>query len=397
MNPELSLVQYRQQFPALANKAYFNYGGQGPLPTVALQAIYSAYNSLEQIGPFSLATNDWLMQTANQTRRAIAAELAVPIQTITLTENVSMGCNIALWGLDWQAGDHLLLSDCEHYGIIAAVQELQRRFKLEVSICPLSVCNTLGEFTATIVQHLRPKTRLVVLSHILWNTGQVLPLAEIATACHTYEAGDYSVLLLIDAAQSVGVLPLDLTQLGVDFYAFTGHKWCCGPAGVGGFYVRPGSLSALQPTFVGWRNVVLDNTGQPKAWKPDGRRFEIATAACPLYKGLQAAIAIHHQWDNPQNRYQRIQSLSQHLWQQLRQIPGVICLQATPPDAGLVSFQVVKKSHQALVQFLEERNIQLRKLPDPDCVRACVHYFTLEAEIEQLVEAVRCFCRQMPT
>ena len=394
MNDEPSLKHYRQQFPALANKAYFNYGGQGPLPNVALQAIHDAYHFLQQRGPFSLITNDWLAQAAHQTRQAIAAELAVATETITLTENVSMGCNIVLWGLDWQAGDRVLLSDCEHYGIIAAVQELQRRFNLEVSTCPLSTCTTPGEFAATITQHLQPRTRLVVLSHILWNTGQVLPLAEIARACHTYSAGHYPVSLLIDAAQSVGVLPLDLTQLEVDFYAFTGHKWWCGPAGVGGFYVRPERLSILHPTFVGWRNVVLDSAGQPKAWKRDGQRFEIATSAYPTYKGLQAAIALHPQWGNPQKRYQRIQALSHRLWQQLQEISGVHCLRATPPDSGLVSFQVANKSHQTFVQFLEKRNIQLRKLPDPDCVRACVHYFTLETEIEQLVEAVDRFCQQ---
>jgi len=390
---QLSLEQYRQQFPALANTTYFNYGGQGVLPQSALQALYHAYQTVEQMGPFSLATADWLGQETDQLRAAIATELAVAPETITLTENVSMGCNIALWGLDWQAGDHILLSDCEHYGIIAAVQELQQRFNIEISTFPLLASANGDDPTAILAQHLRPTTRLVVLSHILWNTGQVLPLDEMATACHRYTAGQYPVRLLIDAAQSVGVLPLNLAEMGVDFYAFTGHKWWCGPAGVGGLYVRPDALASLRPTFVGWRSVVLDGAGHPKAWKLDGNRFEIATSAYPLYSGLRAAIALHQQWQTPQERYQRICQLSQHLWQQLDALPSVTCLHAVPPDSGLVAFQLPGQSHSRLVQFLEQHGIQIRKLPNPDCVRACIHYFTLETEIEQLLEGIKQFTR----
>ena len=175
---------HRQQFPALANKAYFNYGGQGPLPEPALDAIYQAYKRVQLGGPFSAQVGAWVVQEAMLTRRAIASELTVPPETIALTEDVTVGCNIALWGIDWKAGDHLLLSDCEHHGIVASVMELQRRFNIEVSICPLAATLNEGDPVAVIADSLRPNTRLLVISHILWNTGQVLPLAEIVKVCH---------------------------------------------------------------------------------------------------------------------------------------------------------------------------------------------------------------------
>jgi len=383
----ISLDVLRQQLPALQAKAYFNYGGQGPMPQAALEAIAQSFQNVQQAGPFSNAAGIWVMQETEQTRRAIAQELNAPPETITLTEDVSMGCNIAMWGIDWRLGDHLLLSDCEHPGIIAAAQEISRRFGVEVTTCPLEATLNQGDPVAVVAGHLKPSTRLLVVSHILWNTGQVLPLAEIVAACHSY-SNTRPIRVLVDAAQSVGVLPLNLTELKADFYAFTGHKWWCGPEGVGGLYVRPEALNTLHPTFIGWRGIAKDATGTPTGWLPDGRRYEVATSAYPLFAGLRQTIALHHQFGTTDDRYQQICQLSGLLWQKLAQLPNVECLRTTPPQAGLVSFRLPGKSHAQLVRFLEARSIMLRTILSPDCVRACVHYFTLESEIDQLVAAV---------
>jgi L-cysteine/cystine lyase len=389
-NP-LQQNQYRQQFPGLANKAYFNYGGQGPMPRAAIAAIQQAHLYIQEAGPFSNEVNTWVIQVTEQIRGAIATTLNVPPQTITLTENVCEGCNIPLWGMDWQAGDHILLSDCEHPGVIAAVQEIQRRFGVELSVCPLMDTLNGGDPTGIIAQSLRSTTRLLIISHILWNTGQVLPLADIVTVCHNYRGRSGPVRVLVDAAQSVGVLPLDLIELEVDFYAFTGHKWLCGPAGLGGLYVRSEVLDAISPTFIGWRGVTKDPTGHPTGWWPDGRRFEVATSDFTLYAGLQEAIALHPQWGNSGERYQHIRSLSKYLWQRLAELPRITCLRTSPPEAGLVSFQVAKEtlSHNQLVRMLEEQRFFLRTILNPDCIRACVHYFTLESEIDQLIATIQ--------
>ena len=335
--------KHRQQFPALANKAYFNYGGQGPLPEPALEAIYAAYKRVQLGGPFSGEIGAWVAQEAMLTRRAIANELAVPPETIALTEDVTVGCNIALWGIDWHPGDHLLLSDCEHPGIVASVMELQRRFNLEVSVCPLAATLNEGDAVAVIANYLQPNTRLLVISHILWNTGQVLPLTEIVKVCHQgyelpltppYQGGGQEeflatkkkVRVLVDAAQSVGVLPLNLIESGVDFYAFTGHKWWCGPEGLGGLYVSADALADLQPVFIGWRGIVTDANAKPIGLKPGAQRYEIATSAYPLYAGLRSAIALQHEWGLIEERYAEICRLSKYLWEHLSEISHVECL-----------------------------------------------------------------------
>ena len=386
MSVRKTIEQQRQKVPGLTSKFYFNFGGQGPLPQAALTAIANAYYFLQEEGPFSQRANLWVQQQTEQLRSAIAEELGATPANITLTENVTAGCNIALWGINWQAGDRILLGDCEHPGVIAAVQEVSRRFGVEVATCPLEKTLNQGDPVAIIADSLTPNTRLLVISHLLWNTGQVLPLSEIVKICHDRPQ---PVSVLVDGAQSVGSLPLNLTELSVDYYAFTGHKWLCGPAGVGGLYISPAAFASLQPTFIGWRGINSDSQGQPSGWKSDGRRFEVATAAFPQYEGLRAAIAFHRQWGTPEERYDQILSLSQLLWQRLQQIDGVSCLKQSPPQAGLVSFQVDCIPHKQLVCELESQKFFLRTLAVPDCIRACTHYLTLPSEIERLAEAIK--------
>jgi L-cysteine/cystine lyase len=381
---------YRQQFPALANKGYFNYGGQGPMPQAALDAIVAAYQQIQTQGPFGLKTNQLVAQEAALTRQAIAQELGVAAATIALTENVTAGCNIALWGLNWQSGDRILLSDCEHPGVIASIGEICRRFGVVVDLFPLQATLETGDPVTTITSHLQPQTRLVVLSHVLWNTGQVLPLAEIAAGVRQAQR-ERPIRILVDAAQSVGWLPLNLAELGIDFYAFTGHKWWCGPEGVGGLYIQPETMASLEPTFIGWRGL---DYGQPDLpFVNDARRYEVATSAYPLYAGLRAAIAIHQTWGSAivggaspaENRAAQIVRLATYLWQSLQQTSGIKCLNMVAPRSGLVSFQVATGNHAKLVKDLEDRHFYLRTIVAPDCIRACTHYFTTTAEIDELV------------
>ncbi len=353
------------------------------MPQAALEAIVAAYGEIQSQGPFGLKTSEWVIRESNLTRQAIGSELGVAAESIVLTENVTVGCNIALWGIDWQPGDRILLSDCEHPGVIASINEICRRFQVSVDLFPLLATLNTGDPVATIASQLQPHTRLVVFSHVLWNTGQVVPVAEIAAAIRQY-ASAKPIQILIDAAQSVGLLPLKLDELGVDFYAFTGHKWWCGPEGVGGLYVHPAARASLQPTFIGWRSLDYGRPNLPLV--NDSRRYEVATSAYPLYRGLRAAIATHQAWGSAIDRYSKIVSLATYFWQSLQQISGITCLSQTAPQSGLVSFQVDTRNHAKLVQSLERNHFYLRTIVDPDCIRACTHYFTTTAEIDESID-----------
>lgn len=394
MTHSLTLVNHRQQFPALHGKTYFNYGGQGPMATAAIAALTAAHHKLQTEGPFGSAINQWLeTDLGTAVRKALGELLQMPDSTLTLTESVTAGCNIGLWGLDWQPGDRILITDCEHPGVIAAVQEVQRRFGVAVDVCPILATAQGGDPLGVIQSHCQPRTRLLVVSHILWNTGQVLPLEALVALCHGHTP--QPIWVLVDGAQSVGMMPLALAASGVDFYAFTGHKWCCGAGGLGGLYVRPEIRDRVAPTFIGWRSITSDAQGQPTGWQPSGQRYEVATADYALMPALTTALAIHDQWGTQQQRYERLCRLSVDLWQGLQAIPGVQCLTATLPQSGLVSFQLTgadSDRHRHLVQTFEAAGIFLRTLAHPSCVRACVNYLTLESEVALLLEEVRHYC-----
>ncbi|MDX2271137.1 MAG: aminotransferase class V-fold PLP-dependent enzyme [Cyanobacteriota bacterium] len=364
-------ASYRQQFPALAHKTYLNFGGQGPLSQVVVQAIQKAYEYEQKEGPFCTTVNNWVQAQAKGVRETLATTLQTTPDRICLTESTTLGMNIPLWGLNWQAGDQILLSDAEHPGVLAILESLQARFQVETVLLPLMHA---PDPVATIAAALTDRTRMVVISHVLWNTGRVLPLRPIADCCH-----QRGVLLHVDAAQSVGVLPLDMQAEGVDFYAFTGHKWLCGPAGVGALYISAQAHPHLLPTYVGWRSL---------ACAGEARQFEVATTAWSLLVGWQTALDIHNQWGSPQQRYQQQLALSRLLTQSLRQLPQVTILSPDPPQSGLVSFTVAGQDPVGMEAQLAQRNILLRSLGDPYCLRASVHYFTTEAEIAHLTQTI---------
>jgi L-cysteine/cystine lyase len=383
----IDIKKHREQFAGLQNKYYFNFGGQGVLADATLAKIVESYHYLENIGAFSIQANQWIYDNIYSLKTILAHEFNGTAKTIALTENVTYGCNIVLWGIEWEAGDEILLTDAEHPGIIGIVKEISRRFGVKIKTCPIIDTLNQGNPSEVIKNHLTLKTRLVVISHILWNTGQVLPLSEIANICHSNPA-QKTTQLLVDGAQTAGSLPLDLISSNVDYYACTGHKWLCGASGLGFLYIRDDLLTSLHPTYIGWRGLNCYQEDLP--FYPDGRRYEVATSAYPLIAGLQTAIAVHQQWGNVTQRYQRICQLSAYLWQNLQNIDGVKSLKNTPPQSGLVSFYPPEsKNPQKIVQNLQKTGFYLRTLANPLCIRACVHYFTLEEEIDSLIKAIK--------
>jgi L-cysteine/cystine lyase len=385
--------------PALANKTYFNYGGQGPLPTPSLEAITASWRSIQELGPFTTDVWPWLSEEVSGLRSTLAALCGVPPGRLALTENVSSGCVLPLWGLPWQSGDRLLIGDCEHPGVVAACRELARREGL--CLDTLAVQAIRGDSRPTgedavleaLEAALTPRTRLVVLSHVLWNTGLVMPIAAVAARLRQHPRQPW---LLVDAAQSVGSLPVEAAARSADIYAFTGHKWCCGPEGLGGVAVSERILSDSQPTLGGWRSLASETDGG-SAWQADARRFEVATSCTPLLAGLRTSLELLEAVGTTAERLSLIQERSRQLWQGLQRIPGVRSLLPAPPPAGLVSFTLDGPgwqagegggSHQQVVNRLGGQGIWLRTLADPPCLRACTHITTTAEDVDRLLAAL---------
>lgn len=346
---------------------YFNYGGQGLLHPLVLEALHHNFQEIERLAAYSNRANDWIEEEKDKTRSVLAELLQVDSDSITLTQNTTEGCNIALWSFPWQKNDHLLMSDCEHPGIVRIAEILAQRFGIMFSCFPLfKERDSSDERVLDVIRaNLRPETKMMMVSHVCWNTGQILPLREISQVCQAK-----GIWLAVDAAQSVGVLPLNLPELGVDFYAFTGHKWLNGPLGLGGLYVNPLVLDEALPTFVGWRGL-----------KQKHLKFEVASISYPLLGALRTAIELDKNWGNNQVRYDTVVTKATDLWTKLKQLPNIKLVCQKTPRSGLVSFQILERPAHQVSQILEEKyQIYLRWIPHPAALRASVSYKTTEID-----------------
>ena len=384
----------RELCPALLNKTYFNYGGQGPLPTPSLEAIQASWRRIQELGPFTTDVWPFIGAEVSSTRRRLAELCGVAPHRLALSENVTSGCVLPLWGLPFVAGDRLLISDCEHPGVVAACVELARREDLVIDTLPVQQLrgdqpSTDAGVMDALEQGLTPRTRLVVLSHLLWNTGQIMPITAVAERLALHPQSPY---LLVDAAQSFGQIPVQQAAAAADIYAFTGHKWACGPEGLGGVALSERVLAQGQPTVIGWRSLRDESKADLSSSDPfhhDSRRFEVATSCVPLMAGLRRSLDLLDQEGTGDERWTQIQSRSEALWQALNNLDGVTPLLQVPPASGLVSFQLRHDAPPAeVVRLLGQQGLWIRDLADPSCLRACTHVTTTEAEAEALTTAI---------
>ena len=396
----MSPILFKGNMPALQNKAYFNYGGQGPLPSQSLNAITSSWQTIQSLGPFTNNVWPYITKEVLTTKSLIAEICAIHPKRIAFTENVTSGCILPLLGLPFFEGDNLLLSDCEHPGIVAACKELARKKNLTIAILPVSkICNgndkkneTYKTVLKLIDEHIQKNTKLVVLSHLLWNTGQIMPIELISKMLKEHSSKPY---LLVDAAQSFCHIPIKGACENADIYAFTGHKWAYGPEGLGAVALSTRVLEESSPTLIGWKSLKAEEgiyINNKTPFHSDGRRFEIATSCIPLLAGLRTSLNMLKNEGSETERLNKIKSLSAVLWEELNQIKNIELVLNSPPPSGIISFTINgNNSPEDVVKHLGQENVWIRVLEDPKWLRACVHITTDLNEVDNLVIGLKNF------
>ena len=368
-------------FPALATNdyAYLNTGSSGPPPYYVLEALREADDLcsgpayLEGVGLFYRQA-----EYAARAREAAARVIGADPDDVALTQNTTHGMNLGVASINWQVGDEALSVTTEHPGCLAPLHNLKRRFGVKVAL--ITPPATLEKIEAS----LTPNTRLIALSHVDWTNGEVLPLQEICAL-----ARDREVLTLVDGAQSVGNIEVDVPATDADMYAFTGHKWVLGPEGMGAFYVRPG-LTVHSPN-VGFLSLPspadFDANGDYEL-RPDARRFEASTMSPALAAGFAAAAEAVHERGSA--GFAEIRHRADLLVDLLSELPRVSVRSPRPARSGLVSFEVEGMAASEIVERLLEQRFVLRHVPGPDTyVRASTHLFNTEDELGALAEAIR--------
>jgi L-cysteine/cystine lyase len=373
----------RKMFPALAGNsyAYLNSGGSGPPSYDTIRAMREVDDLCS--GPAYLEGADFYAHQGKAYARAreVAAQLinADP-ENIALTQSTTHGMNLGAFALDWQEGDEVVSSRSEHPGSLVPLRALEKRYGVRLRLLALPVTAEKVEEAIT------SKTRLVALSHVDWTTGEVLPLEEICALARYQDA-----FTLVDGAQSIGNVPVDVPRTGADMYAFTGHKWILGPEGMGAFYVRPG-CEAWSTSF-GYASLSDPETffrAESGYWRyvhEGARRFEASTMSPALAAGFAAAASAVHK--RGAEGFAEILRRADLLAGLLKRMPRVALRSPNPACSGLVSFEVAGIAAKEAVEKLLTQKFVVRSIPEPyPYIRASTHLFNTEEELEALADAV---------
>ena len=382
----------RSLMPGLKNKFYFNYGGQGPLPSPSLNKITQSWQKIQELGPFTSNVWPYINKEIIKTKQQIAEQFGVKPKYISLSENISTGMILPLWGINIEKDDELLISDCEHPGVVAASREFCRRNNLKFRIFPIQkiknfdkklIINELGKY-------INKNTKIFIISHILWNFGYEMPLKEISIELDRLPKKPF---LLVDGAQSFGHIDINEKVKFSDVYAVTSHKWACGPEGLGAFYVSERFIKNSNPTIIGWKSLKREQgiyEPHENLFHNDARKFEIATSCIPLLTGLRQSISLIEKDCSGFKKHNLITSMSNKLWNHLKEIDKVNLIMNSPIQNGIVSFDIKEiDDKNNFVYKLGLKNIWIRVIEDPQWFRVCIHQMTTEDEIELLVDEIK--------
>jgi len=372
----------RKMFPALTGNSYvyLNSGGSGPPSRETIESMREADDLCS--GPAYLEGADFYAHqhdTYARAREAAGRLVNANPENIALTQNTTHGMNLGTFALDWKAGDEVVSSRSEHPGCLVPLHALEKRYGVRLKLVEPPITAEKVEEAMT------SRTRLVSVSHVDWTTGEILPLAEISALTHERGA-----LTLVDGAQSVGNVPVDIPATDADMYAFTGHKWLLGPEGMGGFYVRPG-------LEIGSTSLGFASLSDPTAFRAEGgyeehiyrgaRRFEASTMSPALAAGFAAATDAAH--ERGSEGFAGIRHRAELLAGLLEGMPRITLRSPRPASSGLVSFEIEGVAAKEAAEKLLAREFVVRFIPQPyPYVRASTHLFNADEELEALAGTI---------
>jgi selenocysteine lyase/cysteine desulfurase len=328
----------------------------------------------------------------NHTHVLIAQLIHANPDEIALVENASAAWEIAFNGLDFQQGDEVIVSEMEYVSNVLGLLNAQKQYGIIIKMIPN---DAQGNFSVHALEAaITGKTRLIAITHVPSTAGNVLPAAAIGEIARKHQ-----IVYLLDGCQSVGQLPVDVEAIGCDMLAVTGRKYLRGPRGSGFLYVRRQMLDKLKLSFFDGATISSVNQ-QDFVVRQDARRFEWHEKNPAVTLGLQKAveyalnIGIDRIW-------QRIQLLARLFRQRLHEIAGITVHDQGDDLCGIVTFSISGIPAATVKAKLAAQNINVnigfakstlyymnRKGLD-GILRASVHYYNTEAEIEQVCRELR--------
>lgn len=378
------LPRARQDTPGCQHVLHFNNAGAALMPQPVLDAMIAHLRLEAEIGGYEAAKQ--AKDAVEQAYDAVARLLSCQRDEIAIVENATRAWDMAFYAIPLRPGDRILTATAEYASNYIAFLQAAQRTGATIEVIPND------EFGQISIEALRqaidPRVKLIAITHVPTNGGLVNPAAAVGQVAR--EAG---VLYLLDACQSVGQMPIDVNAIDCDLLSATGRKYLRGPRGTGFLYVRRRLIAELEPPFLDFHAAQLVGPNRYEV-RADARRFENWECNYAAKIGLGIAIDYALSWGLAAIR-DRVVALAEALRRQLQALPGVTVHDLGAQRCGIVTFTVVGQPPETIQAALAERRVNVsivtlnstyfdmaaRQLTA--LVRASVHYYNSEAEVEQ--------------
>ena len=386
----IDLERVRADTPGVEHVVHFNNAGSSLPPRQVVEAVVEHLQREAEIGGYEAAAER--KEGWEHTYDALATLIGADRDEIAVVENATRAWDMAFYAFAFQPGDRILTGRAEYASNWIALKQVTDRTGASIEVVPDDESGQID--VAALTRLIDERVKLVSLVHVPTQSGLVNPAADVGRV--TRDAG---VPLLLDACQSMGQLPVDVSEIGCDILSGTGRKFLRGPRGTGFLYVRRDLIERLEPPFLDMHAAEWQPDGSYRI-RADARRFEnwetYYAGKVGLGVAVDYALAI-----GVADGWRRVQELASRLRSELAEIPEVTLLDRGAVLGATVTFSVADVSAVDVRRRLAAEHINVSVMDAAsaqldfgargldEVVRSSVHYYNSDEEIDLLVDAVR--------
>ncbi len=367
-----------------SNKIYLNNASVSLMPSQSIDAMKEFLITYNSVGPDSKLSESLVTEKLRNVRKIIAKIISCQPDEVILTQSTTDGINFVSNGLTFDNDSNIIIRGMAHEHHANFYPWIKLKEKISIKNLPI---DNNGFFKLDDLESLiDDNTKLIALSHALYNTGSILPVEKIGKILQNKTP------FFIDSAQTVGCIgDFDVSKIKCDFMSFNGSKWLCGPMGTGLFYCNRKSSELLEPITIGGESAITYDDSK-LAFKELPDKFQTGFRNYVGIVGLESSVNYLLNF-GMKNIREKNQYLSNLFREELSKIPNVVLYGPDNQDdrTSIVSFNIKGFDSQEIVDKLEKQNIILavREIMETKIVRTSPHFFNTESQILQVIDAIK--------